>query len=54
MTKISKIRNEKKVTTDVINSKDHNRLLQEAIYWTIQKKLKQEEKRKDKQNNLAY
>ena len=31
MTKISKIRNEKKVTTDVINSKDHNRLLQEAL-----------------------
>ena len=31
MTKISKNRNEKKVTTEVIKSKDHERILQEAI-----------------------
>ena len=51
MTKISKIRNEKKVTTDVINSKDHNRLLQEAIRQYIgQSRRSWNRKKKEKIN----
>ena len=51
MTKISKNRNEKKVTTDVINSKDHERLLQEAIRQYIgQSRRSWNRKKKEKIN----
>ena len=51
MTKISKNRNEKKVTTDVINSKDHKRLLQEAIRQYIgQSRRSWNRKKKEKIN----